>query len=70
MSSIGCILAQRLTAELAWQINKAGVRVEHKLIENIVYGEMNRINSEQSVGDWIEFPNGSNYTLTFKPQKN
>ena len=59
-NSIGCIIAQRLCVAISHKID-----VNYKELEEIVYGELNRISDEQSYGDWLEFPTGTTYTLTF-----
>lgn len=53
---IGCRLAQRLTTALC------GYGVPYDKVQEIVYKEIQDISDEQSEGDWIEAPNGDNWT--------
>lgn len=61
---VGCILAQRLTSALS-----ARPKYDYASIRDIVYGELSAIASEQRKGDWLEFPNGTTYEMTFTPHK-
>ena len=58
---VGTRIAQHLTAALC------GLGVPERTISEIVYRECSRIADEATTGDWIEMPNGTTYTLTFKP---
>lgn len=61
---IGCRIAARLTDAL-----NSKVPVPYANLETWVYEECERIGKEQRIGDWIELPNGTTYTLTFKPTR-
>lgn len=61
---IGCRIASRLTNYL-----NDRAPVPYRDLEEWVYTECDRIGREQRLGDWIELPNGTTYTLTFKPTK-
>ena len=62
----GLRLASLLTAELkASGIVKDSVSFNE--LELVVYEELTRIGREQLVGDWLEMPDGTTYTLTTKP---
>lgn len=53
---IGCCIAQRLTSALV------GNGIDYDKLSTIIYGEFRAIASEQKVGDWLEFPDGTCYT--------
>lgn len=59
--NIGCAIAQRITSSLLL------MGIPYQKIADIVYGECSSITNEQSLGDWLEMPDGTTYTLTFKP---
>ena len=61
---IGCRIAQRLTYALNDKIP-----VPYKELETWIYGELEQVEKEHRIGDWIELPNGTTYTLTYKPYK-
>jgi hypothetical protein len=63
-SPLGCAIAQHLTAALL------GVDTSnYESRATAVYAECSGIAREQKVGDWIEMPDGTVYTMTFKPKK-
>ena len=59
---IGCRIAQRLTSALAGRVS-----IPHADLEKLIYEEFTRVGKEHRTGDWIELPNGTCYTLTYKP---
>jgi len=61
---IGCRIAARLTDSL-----NSKVPVPYRDLQQWVYDEIEQIEKEHRLGDWIELPNGTTYTLTFKPQR-
>lgn len=61
---IGCRIAARLTDSL-----NSKVAVPYLLLQRWIYEELEELGQEQELGDWIELPNGTTYTLTFKPKK-
>lgn len=61
---IGCRIAARLTDSL-----NSKVPVPYPQLQRWIYEELEEIGHEQALGDWIEMPNGTTYTLTFKPKK-
>ncbi len=60
---IGCRIAARITDAL-----NPVLPVPYRAIEKVVYEECAQIGKEHRIGDWIELPNGTTYTLTFKPR--
>ncbi len=60
--NIGVPIARRLFYKLAGKCNLSA-----RELEDIIYGDLNQLASEATIGDWIELPNGTTYTLTFKP---
>jgi len=61
-SNIGVMLAQRLTSALM------GVNTnDYKARSEAIYGELEAIASELHEGDWVSFPDGTTFTMTFKP---
>jgi hypothetical protein len=61
--NIGCVIAQRITAALTL------MGISYDDLSKVVYKECSDIAKEQKLGDWLEMPNGSTYTLTFKPNQ-
>ena len=59
---IGCLIAQQLTSALA---GKCGLT--YKELSDIIYGEFNALAEFHRKGDWLELPNGTTYTCTFRP---
>ena len=61
-SNIGFILAQRLTDALQ------GVDMtNYETRAKAIYGELSAIAREMKQGDWLSFPDGTTFELTFKP---
>jgi len=61
-NNIGVMLAQRLTSALM------GVNTnDYKQRSEAIYGELSAIASELHEGDWVSFPDGTTFTMTFKP---
>lgn len=57
---IGLMLAQRLTASLT------GYGIPYNDLAYHIYGELNNIGKELSKGDWLQFPNGTSFTMDYK----
>jgi hypothetical protein len=62
-NNIGVTLAQRLTSALT-DVNTA----DYKTRSEAIYSELSAIASELHEGDWISFPDGTTFTMTFKPK--
>lgn len=58
---IGCVLARRLTSALV------GLGIPYARVTDLVYSECRKIASEAGTGDWLEFPDGTTFILSFKP---
>lgn len=54
-TSIGCMIAQRLTSALC------GKGIPYAEIAEIVYSECLSIAKESQSGDWLEMPDGTTY---------
>jgi hypothetical protein len=63
MANIGCIIAQRLTMALS------GLGISYEKRSKVIYGEFLDISNEMDIGDWLEFPDGTTFELTYKPKK-
>lgn len=61
-ANTGIMLAQRLTSALVIP-NVSDYRQRSKAI----YSELSAIASEMKKGDWLQFPDGTTFTMTFKP---
>ena len=59
---IGCLIAQQLTSALA---GKCGLTYTE--LSDIIYGEFHALAAFHRKGDWLELPNGTTYTCTFRP---
>jgi hypothetical protein len=59
----GLPLARLLTEKML------GKGLPYNLVSEAVYSVIQEIANEQTVGDWITGPDGSTWTLTFKPKK-
>ena len=59
---IGCMIAQQITSALSGRCG-----LTYKELSDIVYGECMAIANYHRVGDWLEMPNGTTYTCTFRP---
>lgn len=64
MTNVGVMLGQRITYALAGKVH-----ADYQTLADLVYGELLRIAREHEPGDWIELPNGTTYTMTFKPEE-
>lgn len=60
---IGTRIGQQLTAALT------GHGIPHDQLSEIIYKELDAIATFHKPGDWIEMPDGTTYTLTFKPSR-
>jgi len=60
---IGCAIGQRLFYAFT------GHGLTAQQIDDILYPELHAIAADLEKGDWIEFPDGTTATITFKPQK-
>lgn len=58
---IGCCIGQRLFYAFT------GNGLTAQQIEDILYPELRAIAAELETGDWIELPDGTTATITFKP---
>jgi len=61
--NIGCAIGQRLFYAFT------GHGLTAQQIDDILYPELHAIAADLEKGDWIEFPDGTTATITFKPQK-
>ena len=67
MQPIGMRLASILTFELGNSgLLKEGL--DYRALEEFIYKTVSDLAHDQQVGDWLETPNGTTYTLTFKPE--
>lgn len=60
--NVGTKIAHRLFYALAGKTNLSAIE-----LEKIVYGTCDEIADESDLNDWIEMPNGTTFTCTFKP---
>lgn len=60
---IGYTLAQRLTAALCLN------GIPYQQLVDIIYSELSDIGNELELGDWLQLPNGTTFTCTYKPNK-
>jgi hypothetical protein len=66
MQPIGLRLASILTMEIGNSgLLKQGL--DYRQLEEFIYKTVSDLAHDQRVGDWLETPNGTTYTLTFKP---
>lgn len=68
LPSTGFRLASLITAAIR-QAPFVPETVPYADIERYIYQCVQSIADEQFVGDWLEMPNGTTYTLTFKPTR-
>lgn len=62
---IGIILAQRLTGMLT-----GAPDTTRETISAIVYGELMNVARMLEHADWVELPDGTTLTVSFKPKSN
>lgn len=61
-NGIGIILAQRLTGMLT-----GAPDTTHETMSSIVYGELMNVARMLEHADWVELPDGTTLTVSYKP---
>ena len=62
--TLGCLLGQRLVLALAGRVG-----IPEATLSVLVYDELEAVAKEFAMpGDWLTFPNGTTYTLSFNPR--
>lgn len=60
-------VGSRIASVVADTLAHKGLGLSYDEIVAIVYPLFEELGERHELGDWIELPNGTTYTLTFKP---